>query len=88
MPRRPVGLAYAALTSALLIWFWDTWQCRDCELVAGLAGWVWSGAVLGVSQIAFVVIAAWMNNKVVLILASILLLGICAFIYLLTHMVS
>jgi hypothetical protein len=86
MNRRAVGLTYAGVTSALLVVTWVSWTgVRDAET---MAIWVGCCAALGLSQIAFLVIAARMKYNVVLVLAGALLLAIAGFNFVLFNMPS
>lgn len=60
-----------------------SWRSLGCET---LALWVASCAVLGLSQIAFLVIAVRMNYNVVLVFAASILVAIVAFAYVLFTM--
>jgi hypothetical protein len=98
MNRRNAGLTYAGVTFALLVAISVSGWCWGTENMSGLANlrlrdtclaiWALSGVLLGLSQIAFLVIAVRMKYRVVLVLAGLILLAIAGFVFLLSIMPS
>lgn len=98
MNRRRVVRTYAAITSTLIVaislsgWCWGTVQSSGLANVSPhdicLAIWALSGVLLGLSQIAFVVIAVRTKHNVVLVFAVGILLAIAGFVFVLSRMPS
>ena len=95
--RRKLSLAYAGVTLALVAaisasgWCWGTLNPFDVSVgVKGtcLAIWAVSSALLGLSQIAFLVMAIRMKHYVVLAFAGCMVLAMALFVLALSQMPS
>jgi accessory gene regulator protein AgrB len=93
MSHRNAGLAYAGFTSALIVamsvsgWCWGRVNSSGLHTIC-IAVWALCGVLLGLSQIAFIVIAVRMKHYVVLALAVVVLVAIAGFVFLLSRMPS
>jgi hypothetical protein len=94
MNLRKAGLAYAGVTTALLLailvsgWCWGPARVRGGSHSVCLAIWLLSGLLLALSQIVFCVIAVRRKHYLVLVLAGCFLLTIAGFVFVLSNMPS
>jgi len=93
MNRRKADRAYGAVTSALIVaivlsgWCWGAVESSGLHAIC-VAIWALSGLLLGLSQIAFIVVAVRMKRYVVLILAVIVLMAFAGCVFVLSRMPS
>jgi len=93
MNPRNTGLAYAGITTALLLVISASGMCFQSADSRGLHGaclgtWVLSGLLLALSQIGFLVIAARTKRYLVFVLAGCILLATAGFVFLMFNMPS
>jgi hypothetical protein len=95
--RRNLGLTYAGVTFALVAaisasgWCWGTVNPFDVSVGLKqicIAIWALSGTLLGLSQIAFLVIAIRMKQYVVVVFAGCIVLAIAVFVFALSRIPS
>ena len=93
MNPRKTGLAYAGVTTALLLVLTISGVCFQAANSSGLHGiclaiWVLAGLLLALSQIGFLLVAVRRKHYIVLVLAGCILLAIAGFIFVMFNMPS